>query len=205
MKNFLIFFLVIFFLEGCQKISINKPVEKDIVISKKEVPSFLILEDEKKNPIGRAVPVGNSLFISPDHLLKNNSSLYYKGKKIKILVRDFENDILVFILEDQFWERVKFSKNPPAVGKKVFWFADKQIKQTQILGIGESFSVDNWKTKNLLSIEGIAYFGDSGSLVFDESGLVYGMLIGSDKAEQKSYAIRSDVLLHFLEENIDSF
>lgn len=204
MKFSSIIFLVLLFLSGCQKQVVSEPIEKK-EISKKQIPSFLVLEDEKNNPIGRAIPIGNYLFISPDHLLKKHSDLYYKGEKIEIMVRDFENDILVFRLENQFWESVQFSKNPPEIGKTVFWFDEGKAKETQVLGIGESFSVEHWETKNLISIEGIAYFGDSGSLIFDESGLVYGMLVGSDKVEQKSYAIRSDILLEFLEENVDSF
>lgn len=193
--------LVSLFLFGYVKIVEQKSAE---VLNKKVViPSFLVLENEDKVPVGRAIPVGIDLFISPDHLFQKSENLFWKGERIEVLVRDFENDILVFRLNNFLYDSGNFSFTPPAVGQTVYLFDGRQEKAIQVLGVGETFEVGAWMKKNLISISGTVEYGDSGSVIFDEDGLIYGMVIGADKVEDRSYAIRSDILMQFLEENLE--
>ncbi len=189
------------FLFGCGKV-VEQSWE-EVLHKNTTIPSFLVLENENQVPVGRAVPVGNDLFISPDHLFQKSEKLFWKGEKIEVLVRDFENDILVFRIDNFFYDLGNFSFSPPAVGQTVYLFDGQKKKETKVLGVGEEFKVENWTKKNLISISGTVEYGDSGSILFDEEGMIYGMIIGADKRKNRSYAIRSDVLMQFLKDNVE--
>lgn len=198
----LLIFSLVFFISGCGFLPQSEPLG-NIELEAIKVPHFLLLENASGKLIGRGIPLGNDLFVAPDHLLPSeNLDLFWKGDKINILVRDFENDLFIFRIFNWSGTVPSFSKTPPEIGKDIFWFSDDSIKEEKILMVGAEFEVASVKKKNLIKLSGVAHFGDSGSVIFDHAGLIYGMIIGSAKSKNSTFATRSDVLLDFVEESL---
>ena len=56
---------------------------------------------------------------------------------------------------------------------------------------------------NLIAFSGVVKNGDSGLPVYDQSGKVWGIIVGSDTTSNLSYAVPTEWILKFVAENID--
>ncbi|HEY5714008.1 MAG TPA: hypothetical protein VIT68_01525 [Candidatus Gracilibacteria bacterium] len=168
-------------------------------------PDALNIHDQNQTIIGKAVHVEGDIFVTPDHLFVDHGDLFGLSQRapLKIWLRDFEHDILFFKLATPLNSENTFSKNPPAIGKILFWKDADQILSSSVEGIKASFSAqDNKATKkNLLVFSGHIKEGLSGTPLFDEKGVIYGIIIAADRSKNQIYALRSDIMQALLEEN----
>ncbi len=164
-----------------------------------KTPNFIVLEDVKGHPLGKAFLGHEGIWITPDHLYEVSKELFYKGEKILVLARDFDKDLLAFSLEGKTGSVLELSNTPPDIGKEIYWF-DSESKKSEILNVGAEFEAKSQKKKNLLSFAGVTVPGASGGVVFDEYGKIWGMIIGADREKREIFAVRSDNIMRFLKE-----
>ncbi len=190
--------VVILFLSAC---SIEKSVEID---HGNTIPSVIVLENSESEIVGKAIPFSASIYVAPDHLWQSAGELFFQGKPIEVLVRDFQHDVLFFEPKQSGWyETPLWKDNPPAVGEVLSWFDGFQLHKVKVVGSEETFfSYD--EITNLMSVETVLEPGDSGSPLFDEMGNIYGMLIGTDIEKNKSYFVRSDIIQDLAAEYLET-
>jgi hypothetical protein len=197
LKYFSLLFLFFFLTTCSQKVEINK---KEIIEIK--IPNFIVINNKKNQPLGKAFLVKNDIWITPDHLYEKTPDLYVDGEKINILARDFEYDILAFSLIKKTNNNLELSNTPPEIGKDIYWF-DKELKKSKIISTNNKFSSNYQNKKNLISFSGITTTGASGSVVFDDNGIIWGMIVGANNTNQKIFAVRSDNILKFIKNTIN--
>jgi hypothetical protein len=192
MKKLLLLFLGYFFW-GCQQqpeLNTRKTLE---------IPSHVLLEDSQSETIGIGVPIDDRVFVTADHLLEKYENIFWKEHEIEIFARDFDNNILFFRLPHWIGLDVRWSDSPPVIGSEIFWMNDLSISQEHVHSI-KKLSKDQIQ-KDIIVISGIANIKNSGAPIFDAQGKVFGILVGGDKTQKLSFAIRSDVILDILQEN----
>ncbi len=166
----------------------------------------LRLFDADQNFIGKGLWLKEDIFVAPDHLWDaGNKKLYYQNLPIKILVRDFSNDVLFFKIKNfqMFAEENKLKKDLwnlylPTLNRYYYWRSDKNIQSVQVLKMSETFETSEIQIENLISFDANLKHGDSGTPVFDESGKIFGIFIATDLRESKAYMIKSDKIFELL-------
>lgn len=191
--RFFFVFCISFLLGGCENFQ-----SPEVVIPILTVPDFQVLTNEAGYPLGKAFLAKENIWITPDHIYETNPDLFCAGQKISILVRDFERDLLAFSLEaSEPKDVLMLSSTPPAVGKLIYWF-DEKLKDSIVESSNAPFQVDRQVKVNLLTFSGVTAPGASGGIVFDENGLVFGMIIGADRNQEKVFAVRADTIAGFV-------
>lgn len=193
MKKLLILFLGLF-LWGCGQVEVKIEVMP-------RVPYHVLLENSENQVVGMGVPIQNQIFVTADHLLEKYGDLFWKGSEIDIFSRDFDNNLLFFRLPHWVGGDVEWSDSPPVVGGEIFWINGAYLAEEQVHSVTE-LSKDQIQ-KDVIAISGTADLQNSGAPVFGSGGRVFGILVGGDKAEQVSFAVRSDVILKILKENME--
>ena len=185
-------------LSGCSQKGEEISFEKQSALEE-VIPTVLLLEDGRGRVVGKAIPFEKNIYITPDHLWQKTGKLYFEGKPIEVLVRDFRHDVLFFTLKKELSQSVSWHNVPPSLGQKLYWFDGFQIHKTTVLGVNESFIAED-KIINLMSVEGKLEPGDSGTPLFDDRGNIYGMLISTDVERKRSYFVRADIIRELSEE-----
>jgi len=184
MRRFLPAFLAIL-LVGCS----SEP--KISEIPEIQPPENIILKNSENKQVGIATKVRDGVWAAADHGISKFENLIDSGE-FRILGRDFEKN-LVLLEKNREKSESKFSDHPPAVGEDVFWFDGSQSVQTQV----ESVASDSAR----FSISGKMRFSHAGAPVFDKNGEIFGILVGANASQNRLFALRSDWILDFLDEN----
>ncbi len=192
MKKIILVGLSILFFSGCMP-----PSHEDKTLSLP--PNFIVLDDEDGHPLGRGMVVKPEIGAAPDHLFVLNKSLFYKGEKLEILVRDYERDVILFRLPKKENKAVTLSALPPNIGQKLFWFGDR-THAVIVLDQHATFETEETLKQRVILLDGAVKKGVSGSAIYDDKGVIYGMIIGTDTLNQKTYAVRSDSILELVRE-----
>lgn len=190
MKKLVLTVASLFFFSGC----VSSPMEQSVSTP----PNFIVLENESGAVLGRGFAVNSKTGVAPDHLFEREKALYWKGELLEVLVRDFEKDIIIFRLPKKEVETVELSNVSPTVGRKLFWF-DEMPHQVEVLGMGVDFQANGQVKRDLILLSGVTNVGASGSVLYDKSGLVLGMIIGADSEKGQTFAVRTDSILALLE------
>ncbi len=209
MKNFLIGFLVLL-LWGCKQ---SVEVGQNPII-----PPQIILQNAEETDVGFAVPVGDEIFVTVDHLLDFSETLFHDSAEAEVIARDFDRDLLVFKLDGSTHnpstpdkqnvsplkkgEKI-FADSPPGMDGEVFWLDGQEIRREKVISLSEFFHTNGQVKRNLIAISGTAETGKSGAPIFDQNGKIFGLLVGSNKEKNITFVTRSDFILDFLAKNVD--
>lgn len=166
------------------------------------LPSFLSLENQEDLEVGRAIAVDDFVFLTADHLLVQHETLFWNDQPITILARDFEHDLLLFELSGVSSPVVVFEDTPPAVGETLYWVGDKRLAEGRVSALGEDLVFDDLKRTNLVVLDSAAVDILPGSIVFDDLGQIYGMIIAGDHSLGKVFVVRSDLVEVFVGDNL---
>ena len=163
-------------------------------------PDFFYLETVDRKYAGIAIKVAEDLYFTPDHVLENHINLFYQGDKIKVQRRDSSQDLLFFTLKNRPLNitSVNFVENLPKLESVVFWKSGEKLIKTSLKSLNSKFTLGDMIKINLLEINGIANFGDSGSPVFTLNGEIIGVLIGSNREKNISYLISSQTINDYI-------
>ncbi len=167
------------------------------------IPAHIFLHDSDGNKVGMAVSVQDQIFVTADHLKEKYDKLFWKDLPIHIIARDFENNLLFFELDSWILDPPKWSDAPPVLGEKIFWVDEtSSLEREKVRSISENIEEDSLHKERII-ISGIAELPNSGSPIFGEKGQVFGILVGADRSQGFSYAVRSDKILAILKENLE--
>ena len=195
--RFIILICSLFILGACAPNSVN--IDKDLLtLSERVIPKSYKLQTPSNTPLGKSIKITPILFLTPDHLYQKENALYHNNKELKIISRKFDQDILFFEGITTNENPVEINDMPPKIGEVIYWLHDNETATGKVLALSAEFEINNRVIKNLISFEGVAMPGDSGSPVFDVSGKLYGMIIGADREEGITYAVRGDRVLELL-------
>ncbi len=188
MKVFL-FLLGVLFL-GCDSL---KSVSLEVVPG---IYSVFSVEGER---------VGNSFyykdtFILPEHVYEEG--ILIEGSRYEILLRDFARDVVFLMGKDVSKDMMKrtagLSSRLPEIGMELYRWDGIGFEVHRVEAVDVSFEIHGSVKKNLLQLSGSVDPGVSGMPVFDQKGVVYGMIMGSDRKKDQSYAVRSDIIKKML-------
>jgi len=197
MKKLIIIFS--FLLVGCTELS-----QKEVIPP--QLPPHIILQNEAGESVGIAVPIKEWIFVTADHLREKYGDIYWQEKKLEILARDFDDNLLFLINESWNGQDGVWSSMPPAVGEEIFWtnpsdLGEQNIFEEQVQSISQKIIAEE-QSKKRITISGTAELPNSGSPVFGRDGKIFGIIIGADKTKNESYAVRGDVIVNILEEHL---
>ncbi len=197
MKKLIIIFS--FLLVGCSNVS-----EQEEILP--QLPPHIVLQNELGEIVGMAVPIREQIFVTADHLRGKYGDLYWQEKKLEVLARDFDDNLLFLINETWNGQDGVWSSMPPAVGEEIFWtnptaLGEANISQEQVQSISQRITEEQ-KGKRII-ISGTAELPNSGSPVFGRKGRIFGIIVGADKTKNESYTVRGDVIVNILEEHLE--
>lgn len=187
---------------GCEETFFQSTTPK---LETVEIAPSLAITDRAGNPVGWGVALFENTIIVPDHLLQVHRELFWQQQPITILARDFESDIMGGELAFYAGPMADFASTPPLVDTFLYWGSKREkLQSTQVLGVNEPFHIPGIDEKmlSLIQLQGVIQPGDSGLPVFDDRGVVYGVLVAADKQNGVSYALRADHLRAFINENL---
>ena len=197
MKKFVICLL------GALLIACGKGQTTELIHDRPQIPAHIFLHDSDGNKVGMAVLVQDRIFVTADHLKEKYDKLFWKESPIHIIARDFENNLLFFELESWVLDPPVWSDSPPVLGEKIFWVDEtSSLESENVRSISENIEEDSLYNERIV-ISGIAELPNSGSPIFGERGQVFGILVGADRSQGFSYAVRSDKILKILKENLE--
>ena len=167
------------------------------------IPSHIFLSDSEGNRVGMAVSLQDQIFVTADHLKEKYDKLFWKDAPIHIIARAFEDDLLFFELNNWVLDAPKWSDHPPVLGEPIFWIDETSSLTTEeVRSISENIDENSLQTERIV-ISGISTLPNSGSPIFGERGQVFGILVGADRFQSISYAVRSDKILKILAEILE--
>jgi len=176
---------------------------EEVEANRPTIPSHIFLSDSEGNRVGMAVSLQDQIFVTADHLKEKYDKLFWKEMPIHIIARAFEDDLLFFELNNWVLDAPTWSDHPPVLGEPIFWIDETSSLTTEeVRSISEHIDEDSLKTERIV-ISGIATLPNSGSPIFGERGQVFGILVGADRSQSISYAVRSDKILKILAENLE--
>lgn len=165
------------------------------------IPAHIFLHNSDGEKVGMAVSIQDQIFVTADHLKEKYENLFWKTTPIRIIARDFEDDLLFFEMESWPLDAPKWSDSPPVLGEEIFWIDETSTLTTEkVRSISEHITEDALKNERIV-ISGIAELPNSGTPIFGSNGQVFGILVGGDREKGVSYAVRSDKILKILKEN----
>ena len=180
---------------GCEKPVQKIPPEEVSSTSPEEIPLIVPLEDQKGGQVGYGFLWEKEVFVTADHLWEMNpGGLLWNGSEIEVLVRDFEHDVLFFRLPYKPINTNRISGHPPAIGKTLYYEEESGTQKLVVAQKNEILDLGYQTKKRLFSLNGIVQKGTSGTPLFDEEGMIFGMIIGLDEKAQKTFGVRSDVI-----------
>lgn len=196
------FLLSCFVLTGC---SVQLDFSNEPTVLEGAWPQAIQLEDDSGNKLGYATPLRSEVLVAPDHLWQEAGALFYQDQAIEVLARDFRHDVLFLRVPNQvFTEIPAWSTEPPGVGQKLQWGDESAPQEAPIYSAKAELGIGNFAVENLMLVDTVLQPGDSGRVLHEpDTDLVYGMLVGTDKLEEVSYLVRSDLILGLAEEYLD--
>ncbi len=176
---------------------------EEVEANRPTIPSHIFLSDSEGNRVGMAVSLQDQIFVTADHLKEKYDKLFWKEMPIHIIARAFEDDLLFFELNNWVLDAPTWSDHPPVLGEPIFWIDETSSLTTEeVRSISEHIDEESLQTERIV-ISGIASLPNSGSPIFGEKGQVFGILVGADRSQSISYAVRSDKILKILAENLE--
>lgn len=199
MKTKLFSLLVVGCILGGCALDVEPEIEVEAVGEK---PVAFALEDDSGNQLGYAIALEPNLLVAPDHLWQVSESLYYEGKAIEVLARDFRHDLIFFRVPGLKLDSLPtWSNKPPGVGQELQWEREGIASAAPVLSARAEFVIGNTEVQDLMQLSVATDPGSSGlSLFGKETHYIYGMLVATDAVKDVSYFVRSDVVLNLAEE-----
>jgi hypothetical protein len=188
-----------------KKIFINnldgkKPLLK--YYKKKPEPESIDVYSKNNQIVGRGMWLGEDKYLIVDHLLNGEDSLKINNKLIKIITRNFVHDLALvqggLNISREILPTLMTDKST-ILGQKIWWRGgDKNLRSGKIIAYNQSFQADGSYKKNLLKINGLVDFGDSGKVVFNNDNEIVGLIVGIEIATQSFFVTTAENIINFL-------
>ncbi|MCF7847006.1 MAG: hypothetical protein K9M51_03150 [Candidatus Gracilibacteria bacterium] len=151
-----------------------------------EVPVQIFLFDSQKNPVAVATPLTESILISAE---VGDIPLLWHEEPLELAAKFLEQYTLFFYAPERL-SPPPFSLQPPAVGESLFLLSGGRPVSTSVLRTEDARFFVPQETDVL-----------PGTPLFDDEGVVHGVVIGADPFSQELSVVRIDRLQKFLREN----